>query len=63
MLWDRAAALGRVSVDHSGIDGQYVEIRFKRKSGTLVYAKGCHSEIREAFRLAIEEALTLGAQP
>lgn len=63
VLWEKAAALGRVSVEHAIVDGQFVEIRFKRKSGTLVYAKGYHSEIREAFRLAIIEAVELGAQP
>lgn len=62
-LWDQASALGRVKVDHGIIDGQYVEIQFKRKSGSLVYAKGYSSDIREAFRLVIAEAVALGARP
>ncbi|CCF19078.1 protein of unknown function [Pseudorhizobium banfieldiae] len=62
-LWDRAAALGRVTVDHSLSQGQYVQIRFERKSGTMVQARGHHTEIREAFRLAIQEAVDLGAAP
>lgn len=62
-LWEQASSLGRVKVDHGIIDGQYVEIQFKRKSGSLVYAKGYSSDIREAFRLVIAEAVDLGARP
>lgn len=62
-LWERASALGRVTVEHSFGQGQFVQIKFDRRGGSTVWAKGYHSEIREAFRLAIEEALALGARP
>lgn len=61
-LWNTAAALGRVTVDHSITKGQYAEIRFERRAGSTVYARGHHSDIREAFRLAIAEAVAMGAR-
>lgn len=61
-LWAKAQSLGTVKVDRDFSTGQYVEISFRRKTGSLVYARGSHSEIIEAVRLAIEEAESLGAQ-
>lgn len=57
-LWDQAEKLGRVEVDRSWTRPYTptVTIMLERSSGTTVYAKGSHSEIREAFRLAIREA-------
>lgn len=63
ILWEQACRLGEVSVDHSILSGQYAQIAFNRKSGSRVYAKGYNSDIREAFRLAIAEAIELGARP
>ena len=60
-LWDRASALGRVEINHAWGSKAIptVIIKFERSSGSSVYAQGSHSDIREAFRLAIMEATLL----
>ncbi|CAK7257524.1 MULTISPECIES: hypothetical protein [unclassified Shinella] len=60
-LWEEASKLGEVRVDYGFGGGQYAEIRFKRPAGSWIMARGTHTDIREALRLAIEEALAIGA--
>lgn len=61
-LWEKASSLGKVEVDNS-FRVQSACITFERSSGSYVIAKGKSPDIREAMRLAIEEALALGARP
>lgn len=61
-LWDRAEQLGRTTIERD-FSGLYAQIRFERRSGSMVYAKGRSSDVREALRLAIDEAIALGARP
>jgi len=58
-LWGEAAKIGTVTKDKDFGKGEYVQIMFERKTGSRIYARGYHSDIREAFRLAIEEARAL----
>lgn len=58
-LHERASRIGEVKVDRSISRGQYVEIAVKCPTNSLVWARGYHTDIREAYRLAIEEAIKL----
>jgi hypothetical protein len=62
-LWHEAEQLGRIEVDHSfgGAHSYRVTIRFERKSGTLIYAKGNNTKIEFALADAINEAREMGA--
>lgn len=60
-LWREASSLGKVSVDHTF--EQYVEITFTNRAGSRIYARGKHTDIYQAFRMAIVEAKNLGATP
>lgn len=62
-LWHEAEQLGRVEVDHSwGSRSEYkVTIKFERKSGTIIYAKGSNTKIEFALADAINEARDMGA--
>jgi len=65
--WAEAEELGRVELKMPivlGASPRYeAEISFRRASGTLVYAKGKSNDRIEALRLAIIEAVELGAKP
>lgn len=62
-LWDRAEALGDVTLGPKMFNrGEYeAEIQFRRGSGSFVMAKGVHKDKHQAMKLAISEALALGA--
>lgn len=61
-LWYEAEKLGRIEVDHPIGDAAYrVRIRFQRRTGTLIWAEGKHSDIHVALARAINEARELGA--
>lgn len=61
-LWAEAEKLGSVEVDRSIFKELYeVSIRFRRPSGSLIYAKGEHAAIQVALGAAINEARDLGA--
>lgn len=61
-LWEQAVALGDVAVNDSIFrNGNHVRIKFKRKSGSTIWAEAEHTDIRQAFATAIEEARQLGA--
>ena len=63
-LWDRAERLGAVSLEMPGWSGapKYeAEIKFRRPSGTYILAKGKSDSRDDAMRMAIDEALSLGA--
>ena len=61
-LWNEAAQLGVIDVDPDWKGEKYtVQIRFNRKSGTTVWAKGVNSNIAFAFASAINEAREMGA--
>lgn len=53
-LMTEASRLGRVEISHMG--GQHVEIMFYTSFKSLVYARGYHTDLFEAFRIAIAEA-------
>ncbi len=53
-LMAEASGLGRVEISHMG--GQHVEIMFYTPAKSLVYARGYHTDLFEAFRIAINEA-------
>ena len=62
MLWHEAEQLGQVSVDNGWTSSAYVvKIKFKRKTGTTIWAEGKHSEIKCALAAAINEAREMGA--
>lgn len=63
-LWHGAERLGRIEVDHAIGDSAYrVRIRFYRRSGSMVWAECKHTDITFAMYGAIQEALSLGADP
>ena len=62
-LWRTAEGLGRIEVDRPMLESVYrVRIRFKRASGTLVWAEGSNQNILFAMSDAIREAKSLGAK-
>ncbi|MCB1889082.1 MAG: hypothetical protein KDH20_15855 [Rhodocyclaceae bacterium] len=60
-LWHEAEQLGEVSVDRNWRGKYKVEIRFERKSGTTIYARGEDPVIAFALANAINEAREMGA--
>lgn len=61
-VWRETESLGRVEVDHLCSNGKYrVQIRFDRKSGTMIYATGIDDDIVCAVSKAVDEARELGA--
>ena len=61
-LWHEAEGLGRVEVDSDYRGEVYsASIKFDRKSGTRIYAKGTDSSIHVAMAKAINEAREMGA--
>lgn len=61
-LWYEAEQLGRIEVDHRLGDKSYrVQIRFERRSGTIIWAEGNDINIAFALGKAINEARELGA--
>ena len=61
-LWHEAEQLGIVEVDSDWKGATYTaEIRFQRKSGTLIRARGYDSSIHVAMHKAILEAREMGA--
>ena len=61
-LWYEAEGLGKVEVDHLIGDSAYrVQIQFKRKSGTTIWAQGSDQSIHVALGNAINEARERGA--
>jgi hypothetical protein len=61
-LWHEAAQLGQIAVDMDYKGTTYdVTIKFARKSGTRIYAKGQNTNIAFAVAAAINEAREMGA--
>lgn len=62
-LWYEAEQLGQVRVDQSIIKGSAYEVQiiFKRKSGTRIYAQGTDTNIAVALSKAINEAREMDA--
>jgi hypothetical protein len=60
-LWREAEQLGRVEVDSTWSSAYKVQIRFKRRGGTTIWATGEDTNIAFALAKAINEALDLGA--
>lgn len=54
-LWKEASEIGAVEVD-KGFGGQVASIRFETANGSWVNARGKHSDIHQALRMAITEA-------
>lgn len=61
-LWAEAEKIGRVNVDTrwTGGGAYEVTIRFERRSGTVVHAKGTNTNIVFAVADAISEAREMG---
>jgi hypothetical protein len=64
-LWDEAEQYGEVSVGPKMFqDGAYEAcVKFTRKSGSYVWARAVSKDRHQALRMAIAEAVELGAQP
>ena len=62
-LWREAESLGRVEVDNTWVGAVMytVEIKFDRRSGSSIRAKGTNQNIAFALADAIREARILGA--
>lgn len=62
-LWDQAEAFGSVTLDGDNFGGKLyrAKIKFRRPSGSLVFAEGTDDDKEEALRLAISEAVQLSA--
>lgn len=60
-LWHEAESLGRVSVEDDWHGVYKAQIRFKRKSGTTIWAEGKHTSALIALSMAINEAREMGA--
>lgn len=60
--WRIAEKLGRVEIGHPLGGCEYrAQIRFKRRSGTTIWAKGIHTDVVVALGIAINEAREMGA--
>lgn len=60
--WRIAENLGRVEIDHPLLGREYrARIRFKRRTGTTIWAEGTHTDVVVALGIAINEAREMGA--
>lgn len=59
-LWHEAEQIGRVEIDNDWRGTYTASIRFERKSGTVVHAKGMNTKVQFALATAINEAREMG---
>lgn len=60
-MWHEAEQLGRVSIEADWNGIYKAQIRFKRRSGTTIWAEGKNSNAMFALADAINEAREMGA--